>query len=92
MSAAVSNTGNGIKRSAASLDSEQQQQQAGANDGSTSMLNDSESSPPPPEKRSFIVVESPLKLGTISSAVSVHVYFKNFMFILQKITFLFKIV
>jgi hypothetical protein len=72
MSAAVSNTGNGIKRSAASLDSEQHQTGNSNNtDGSTSMLNDPESSPPPPEKRSFIVVESPLKLGTISSAVNI---------------------
>lgn len=28
----------------------------------------SSTSPPPPEKRSFIVIESPLKLGTIASA------------------------
>ena len=69
MSVAVSSTGNGVKRSAASLDSDQPAQQQ---QHQQSMVDktESEMSPPPPEKRSFIVVESPLKLGTISSAVS----------------------
>lgn len=70
-SAAVPCTGNGIKRTAASALSS-----SPSPTSSTSNQNDSHShtqseSPPPPEKRSFIVVESPIKLETISSAVCI---------------------
>jgi len=78
--AAVPCTSNGMKRTAASaLDS-------GASSTNTSQSNkydqhtghmDQKSqsiSPPPPEKRSFIVIESPLKLDTIDSAVFIISY------------------
>jgi hypothetical protein len=76
MSAAVPCTSNGIKRTAANA---HLSDSSGANSGSAhsadnhhksmSHSNSQSISPPPPEKRSFIVIESPLKLETIASAV-----------------------
>jgi hypothetical protein len=71
---------NGIKRSAASAqlsDTHAHSLQAtttNTNLNSGKMNNNlsfnNSISPPPPEKRSYIVVESPLKLDTIESAVN----------------------
>lgn len=62
---------NGIKRTAANaLLSDSSQTGSSNNSDINSRMNQSSDSPPPPEKRSFIVVESPLKLETIASAVS----------------------
>lgn len=82
-SAAVPCTGNGIKRTAASAllsdSSSNSSSTGGSNDGGTcSHTQSNAESPPPPEKRSFIVVESPIKLDTISSAVSCLVFLHFF--------------
>jgi E3 ubiquitin-protein ligase BRE1 len=69
MSAAVSNTGNGgMKRSAdqSNLNSTNSLNGDAAGAGADSTA--ASMSPPPPEKRSYIVVESPVKLDKISSA------------------------
>ncbi|RNA44393.1 E3 ubiquitin- ligase Bre1 isoform X2 [Brachionus plicatilis] len=64
-SAAVPCPGNGIKRTAANALSS-----PSPTSSSSSHQNEHQQSisPPPPEKRSFIVVESPIKLDTISSS------------------------
>lgn len=81
-SAAVPCTSNGIKRTAANaLDSNSSSSTSCSSETSSKAENTNhrarnaafkpnEESPPPPEKRSFIVIESPLKLETIASAVS----------------------
>jgi hypothetical protein len=74
-SAAVPSTSNGIKRTAASalLNESGTNNGSNSNDGNeshTSLSNSQSISPPPPEKRSFIVVDTPIKLDTIDSAVN----------------------
>ena len=81
-STAVPCTSNGIKLTAANAllsDSSQK------NDYSSNKSNSQSVSPPPPEKRSFIVIESPLKLETIASAVNFN-SFNYLMFIIHYIT------
>ena len=72
MSAAVSSTaGNGMKRSAATMNSDpstETSSSSSSNNNNNNAEMSGENSPPPPEKKSFIVVESPIKLGTISSS------------------------
>ncbi len=72
---------NGIKRTAASalLTESTTSQQSNNESDLTRRMNQSSDSPPPPEKRSFIVVESPLKLETIASAVSFYYLFTKKM-------------
>ena len=71
-SAAVPCTSNGIKRTAANaLDSSSSVNNETTKSETNNHRNKTCSeSPPPPEKRSFIVIESPLKLETIASAVN----------------------
>lgn len=74
-SAAVPCTSNGMKRTAANALLTESESDVNSykqhNDYKTTDKDNSSQaiSPPPPEKRSFIVVESPLKLDTIDSAV-----------------------
>lgn len=74
-SAAVPCTSNGMKRTAANALLTESESDVNLikqhNDYKTTDTDNSSHaiSPPPPEKRSFIVVESPLKLDTIDSAV-----------------------
>lgn len=86
MSTTMSGSNGGLKRPAASLDADLVAD--GSNNNSSGMAHSSSvshpdaelsssSSPPPPEKRSFIVVESPIKLGAISSAVRINPHFIN---------------
>ncbi len=70
-SAAVPCTSNGMKRTAANAlltESETDTNPVKHQHNDYKSETDA-TSPPPPEKRSFIVVESPLKLDTIDSAV-----------------------
>lgn len=91
MSAAVPCTSNGIKRSATNAllsDTSSTSGGSGLNSSEYFNLNKSTSSqsisPPPPEKRSFIVIESPLKLETIASAVF---FLLIFLYIINYIVF-----
>lgn len=67
-SAAVPCTGNGIKRTAANALSSPSPTSSSSSH-QNELSHQQSDSPPPPEKRSFIVVESPIKLETISSSV-----------------------
>jgi hypothetical protein len=93
--AAVPCTGNGIKRTAASAllsestaasttvnnnNNNNSNNNLGTSHDNSSHGHESESSPPPPEKRSFIVIESPIKLDTISSAVGLIFALFSFFF------------
>lgn len=70
----VACSGNGIKRTASSAlaDAPSPSSSGGGTGAGTSsnvmMMKEEADSPPPPEKRSFIVIESPIKLETVSSA------------------------
>ena len=80
-SGAVSNTSNSMKRTAAAAlynesgthsNNYSHGNKYNSSDGHSSNDTKNQSlSPSPPEKRSFIVVESPLKLDTIDSAVNI---------------------
>lgn len=86
-SGAVSNTSNSMKRTAAAAlynetGTHSQGNKYNSSDGHSSSDTKNQSlSPSPPEKRSFIVVESPLKLDTIDSAVIILLFQYNFEYI-----------
>lgn len=91
-SAAVPCTSIGMKRTAASAlltdtsGASSNSSQHSKYDQHTGMDQKSQSiSPPPPEKRSFIVIESPLKLDTIDSAVFMICLFLIFDFCGNKV-------